>query len=297
MNIPEFQQNRFYKRSAIHDEFGGSRQSGISPSRKVPAVFIFTGKSGEQYGYTDLWDASQQVFTYTGEGQLDDMTMDSGNAAIRNHVEDGRSLHLFEIVSDKDLEKEVPSAEGRGYVRYVGEMQCAGVIEGIGPDRKDNLRKIFQFQLVRVDALEEAEEVQLMASKQATSAAGTVNLSELRSKALQAVRSEERPPRDAKRTLYERAKHVVDYALARARGTCEACGSPAPFARPSGEAYLEVHHIDRLSDGGLDVPHRVASICPTCHRRIHCGQGGQAFNDELRLKIEGLEAALSKTQA
>lgn len=296
MNIPEFRKNQLYKRSTIHDKFGGSRQSGISPSRKAPAVFIFTGESGEQYGYTDSWDASQQVFTYTGEGQEGPMTMASGNAAIRDHVEDGRSLHLFEIVSDKDLEKAAPGAEGRGYVRYIGEMQCAGVIEGIGPDRTGNPRTIFQFQLVRVHALEEAEEVQLIAPTKMLSAAGVVNLNELRNKAIQAVKSEKKASRDAKRTLYERAKHVVDYALARAKGICEACGSAAPFVRPSGEPYLEVHHIDRLSDGGLDVPHRVASICPTCHRRIHCGQEGAAFNDELRLKIEEIEATLSKTQ-
>lgn len=296
MNIPEFQRNRLYKRSIIHDEFGGSRQSGISPSRKAPAIFIFSGESGEQYGYTDSWDPTSQVFTYTGEGQVGHMTMDSGNAAIRDHIEDGRSLHLFTIVSDKELAEEAPGAEGRGYCRYVGEMQCAGVIEGTGPDKEEKQRKIFQFQLVRVNALEEAEEAQQAVSMPAIPIAGA-SLIELRGKAVQAATSEKKPSRDAKRTLYERARHVVDYALARAKGVCEACGCHAPFLRANGEPYLEVHHIDRLSDGGLDAPHRVASICPTCHRRIHCGQDGSAFNDELRLRIEALEADFSKMQS
>ena len=92
MKIPAFQLDQLYKRSTIHDEFGGSRQSGISHSRKAPAVFIFSGESGEQYGYTDAWDASGQVFNYTGEGQIGPMALDAGNAAIRDHVEDGRLL-------------------------------------------------------------------------------------------------------------------------------------------------------------------------------------------------------------
>lgn len=79
------------------------------------------------------------------------------------------------------------------------------------------------------------------------------------------------------------------YALARAGGIREACKHPAPFLRVNGSPYLEVHHIDRLSDGGLDAPHRVAAICPTCHRRIRCGADGALIDDKLRAKIEQLE--------
>ena len=42
-----------YKRSELHDTFGGSRQSGISPSAKTGIIFIFSAASGEQYGYYD----------------------------------------------------------------------------------------------------------------------------------------------------------------------------------------------------------------------------------------------------
>lgn len=45
-----------YKRSSLHDQFGGNRQSGISPSAINPFIFIFSGKSGAQYGYRDGWD-------------------------------------------------------------------------------------------------------------------------------------------------------------------------------------------------------------------------------------------------
>jgi 5-methylcytosine-specific restriction protein A len=49
----------------IHDEYGGNRQGGIAPSAKAPYIFIFSGKSGAQYGYKDGWD-NQNIFSYTG---------------------------------------------------------------------------------------------------------------------------------------------------------------------------------------------------------------------------------------
>lgn len=293
-NIPKFAHGQLYKRSDIHDSYGGSRQSGISPSRKSPAIFVFTGESGEQYGYADAWDEAGDVFTYTGEGQTGDMEMDSGNAAIAKHVEDGRSLHLFEIVSDKEAKKENPSYTERGYCRYVGEMQCAGVIEGTGLDKQKNNRKILQFQLVRVVALDDEDISEAVEPERPGSPSSS--LKELRERALKAAAADKAPQRDAKRSIQKRAKQVVDYALARAGGLCESCGVAAPFLRPDGTPYLEVHHTDRLSDGGLDAPHRVASICPTCHRRIHCGEDGPRFNDELRQKIELLEAQASATK-
>jgi len=58
----------YNRREEIHARFGGSKQSGISPSRQSPYIFIFTGAMGEQYGYTDGWDENR-IFRYTGEGQ------------------------------------------------------------------------------------------------------------------------------------------------------------------------------------------------------------------------------------
>ena len=48
----------------IHDQFGGSRQSGISPSKSHPFIFLFTGDSGETYGYEDGWQKDDGVFHF-----------------------------------------------------------------------------------------------------------------------------------------------------------------------------------------------------------------------------------------
>lgn len=54
---------------------------------------------------------------------------------------------------------------------------------------------------------------------------------------------------------------------------------PVPCTTSSGEPFLDVHHIDRLADGGPDRPDRVvAGVCPNCHRRRHYGIDAQALN-------------------
>jgi hypothetical protein len=41
LNQLPFLPDQIVKRSLIHDQYGGSRQSGISPSANFPYIFIF----------------------------------------------------------------------------------------------------------------------------------------------------------------------------------------------------------------------------------------------------------------
>ncbi len=51
-----FEVGRTYdRRSEIHGPYGGQQQGGISTPKNQPLVFLFTGESGEQYGYKDGW--------------------------------------------------------------------------------------------------------------------------------------------------------------------------------------------------------------------------------------------------
>lgn len=84
------------KRTELHRLFGGSRQSGISPSRQSPNVFFFSDpSSGEQHGYFDDWK-DDGCFHYTGEGQHGDQEMVKGNLAILEAAQNGRTLRGFE---------------------------------------------------------------------------------------------------------------------------------------------------------------------------------------------------------
>ncbi|HWT93711.1 MAG TPA: hypothetical protein VN238_11980 [Solirubrobacteraceae bacterium] len=96
------------QRKALHDQFGGRRQGGIGPSRQSPNVFLFTNpEAGRRHGYQDVWDRDD-VFHYTGEGQVGDQSLTQGNKAILTHVEDGRAIRIFDGAS--------------GTVTYMGEF-------------------------------------------------------------------------------------------------------------------------------------------------------------------------------
>lgn len=84
------------RRKTLHEGFGGRPRGGIGPSSQTPNVFIFSDPgTGEQHGYHDVW-MTDGCFHYTGEGQRGDQEMKSGNSAILRHVEDGRSLRVFQ---------------------------------------------------------------------------------------------------------------------------------------------------------------------------------------------------------
>lgn len=101
--------NQVYKRSEIHDQYLGSRQGGISSSAKFPFIFIFSGATGAQYGYKDRWD-NEDIFTYTGEGQIGDMKFTKGNLALKEHINTGKRVFLFESTD-------------RSYVKFVSELE------------------------------------------------------------------------------------------------------------------------------------------------------------------------------
>jgi hypothetical protein len=86
---------------------------------------------------------------------------------------------------------------------------------------------------------------------------------------------------------FSRDPSVVAFVENRAKGICELCGVPAPFCRPGGDPYLEVHHIHSLANGGPDTVENAAALCPNCHRECHCG----ASANERRLKLLSLFSA------
>lgn len=131
--------NQLYKRSLIHDEYGGNRQGGISPSAKVPYIFIFSGKSGAQYGYRDGWD-NPNIFSYTGEGQAGDMQFIRGNLALKEHLNIGKRVFLFEI-------------EGSGWVKFISEMEFYDADYFETPDINGTNRIGIKFFLKRIGVL------------------------------------------------------------------------------------------------------------------------------------------------
>jgi hypothetical protein len=129
------------RRTEVHTRYGGSGQSGISPSRTTPNILVFTDpRSGERHGYFDQW-AADDSFHYTGEGQRGDQTMTRGNLAILSHRADGRALRVFQGAA--------------GTVQYVGQFvldELEPFTMTTAPSTNDGPpRQVIRFHLLPID--------------------------------------------------------------------------------------------------------------------------------------------------
>ena len=122
----------FAKRGDIHAALGGQTQGGISTPKGKPYILLFTGPSGEQYGYYDGWDGD--AFLYAGEGPIGDMSFVRGNRAVRDHIKNGKALLLFQETKN-------------GGRRFEGTFVCQGyeMIRGLDVNGMD--RDVIQFHL------------------------------------------------------------------------------------------------------------------------------------------------------
>ena|ERR1700688_914833 len=267
-----FEMGKLYNRlQDIHEVYDGQRQGGISTPDATPYVFLFTGETGEQYGYSDGW-RSDGLFAYTGEGQRGDMEFVRGNRAIRDHLANGRDLLLFEATKNK------------GQYRFRGCFACAGWELRPAPDRDGVERHAIVFHLTPVAEVEMVD-----SDEQVETDLTTKSLEELRHLALAAAQSPHTPPKEARRNYYERSAAVKLYVLKRAAGHCECCRKEAPFVRKNGTPYLEPHHTKRVADGGPDHPRFVGAVCPSCHREIHHGKNGVELNNGLETYLKTIE--------
>lgn len=267
---PEFEIGGHYVRKELHDQFKGNRQKGISSPANEDFIFIFTGSSGEKYGYDDeLLDDGTLV--YFGEGRVGDMEFseNNGNAKVREHAERGLNLFVFEETSED------------GTMSYVGEYEYESHDWTDAPDEHGNKRRAIRFRLVPVDHggvplgdedVERASEEDLfVVARQSTDT----------------TTSDESPSSSSRGgSTYSRSEVTKLFALRSADGVCQGCEEEAPFIGKNREPFLEVHHLHRLSDGGPDKPDNVIAICPNCHRRRHRGRDGDEFNEQLIKKAE-----------
>ena len=87
----------------------------------------------------------------------------------------------------------------------------------------------------------------------------------------------------------KRSSIVRKIAIDRSHGRCEYCRKDAPFFSAYNVPFLEVHHIDRLADNGLDAPQNVIAVCPNCHRNSHFGKDSKQINQEMKKYVAELE--------
>lgn len=124
--------------------YGGGIQRGIEASSKTPNVFIYSDpQEGEKFGYNfDGWVTDGSIFRYTGEGARGDQQLTSGNRAILEHREKGRSLHVFVAAGGRQ--------QGGKLHRYVGEFEVDADPPYVREDARDvdgEMRSVVVFRL------------------------------------------------------------------------------------------------------------------------------------------------------
>ncbi|RXZ38142.1 HNH endonuclease [Oxalobacteraceae bacterium CAVE-383] len=269
-----------YERSELLSFVGSKQQqTGVIWGKKEPGCIIATsgGRHGKKVGYSDerLQDGS---WWYFGQGQNGDHSIN--NAANAKLVNGKESILLFTT-----REPTAGEVKSRGNYKKLFAFQGAfnvshyEVVIPTSGSRKD--QKLLRF------LFSPASNITAQVSEPLPSV--LVDISILRQQLISFVQPDVAQTRITSVEYRRRCAHVRKYAILRAKGNCEACGALAPFVDSSGNGFLEVHHIVRLADDGIDAPYNVAAICPNCHRRAHYSVDRESFRQQLLASIFAIE--------
>lgn len=81
---------------------------------------------------------------------------------------------------------------------------------------------------------------------------------------------------------FVRDPKVVAITLLRADWKCEVTECCSPIIEGSdGKPIMEVHHLVRLADGGIDDPSNTVCVCPNHHRALHHGRDAVPLREAL----------------
>jgi len=264
--------------------FIGSKQmmSGVLWGEKEKGCLIVTsgGRHGKKAGYADE-ELEDGGWWYFGQGSTGNHLLT--NPANRRLLEGTRSLLLFTT-------KEPNAAEirARGNHRkmfsFRGEYNICGY-DVVSP--KDGTRKgdsLLRFHLIPT----QGEVTRISSSGQNS----LDDLFSLRNVFASKTLPGPAPSRISIKQYRVRSEAVRTYGLLRANGICEGCNTPAPFLDEQGIGFLEVHHIHRLADDGIDEPKNIAALCPNCHRRAHYSADKSIFRQLLVEATASIEESL-----
>ena len=243
-----------YSNDEICTTFLCSPQGGMRRSQKTNTLVLVANHVKSIFD--DRWDNG--VMYYTGMGLKGEQSLDfMQNKTLARSNENNVDVHFFEVFTEK-------------VYPYQGQVVLSDKpFQEQQDDDEGNNRNVWIFPLKRKDGSTPViPKVSLDKTfERKVKKASNLTLKELKYKA---SKSQSKPgSRVATTTTYQRDANVVNYTLKRANGICELCEQPAPFKKKNGDPYLEVHHVEQLSNGGDDTIENAIALCPNCHRKMH----------------------------
>ena len=248
-------QGQVLSNDELCDTFLCSPQGGMRRSHETNTLVLVSNHVKSIYD--DKWKGD--TLHYTGMGGSGDQSINfMQNKTLNESVRTDIEIHLFEVFEEKQY-------------FYQGRVKLkSDPYQESQTDENGETRKVWMFPLEIIDgkpARIEFKTIETLRQKKEK------KTSKISSKALKKMVESQPKSKPSKRTTssetYERDEKVVKYALLRAKGVCELCENKAPFKKKDGSPFLEVHHIDFLSNGGDDTIENVSALCPNCHRKMH----------------------------
>ena len=234
--------------------FNCSTQGGVRRARKTGTLVIVSNYVESLY--QDKW--INDLLHYTGMGRVGDQNLDGAqNKTLAESDSNGVEVHLFEVYENARY-----TYQGR--VRLAAEpyQEQQSDVEG-------DLRSVWMFPLTLTNGQRRPVERARVESNTAKRQRAARRLSD-EEVAMRAASAKAQPGKlMTTSTIFTRNENVSELAKRRAKGICQLCDKPAPFAGKTGEPYLETHHIVWLSKGGNDNPANTVALCPNCHRKMH----------------------------
>lgn len=256
-----------YTNADIVKYFRVGNMGGMRKSNTQNALVLISKAEDPTPGheYDDYFD-DDGVLHYTGMGQEGDQKYTHGNRILGDSVTTGITVHMF-------------MRHGSDEYIYRGIVTLAGdVYQEIEPDKNKNLRKVYKFplQFRSTEAFKESakktSEVQRELEKRAKDMdiASLFDANEAIVEKIKANESLGRVRSHSQTTTTKREPKVAAYAIARADGKCQLCGTTVDSSDVHKPSRLVCHHEPPLyTDGGVDDKYHTAALCDNCHARRH----------------------------
>jgi hypothetical protein len=84
--------------------------------------------------------------------------------------------------------------------------------------------------------------------------------------------------------VFERNSRLASLIKAVRGSACQICGYT--FSQTNGGNYSELHHLEHLANGGLDVSNNLIVLCANHHRQFHYGKVTIVAHTQDRIVIE-----------
>jgi 5-methylcytosine-specific restriction protein A len=247
---------KIYHHTDITKAFDGQNEGGMRKSNTTNTLHLISDHT-KNSPYRDVFDGDRVY--YCGMGQTGHQDINgTQNKTLNESNTNGVDVYLSEV-----FKKTYYTFRGRAKLinKPYQEEQL---------DKNGDTRNVWIFPLLLIDEHQPINKSELAKTlEKRIKKNNKLTADELLEKIKSKKGSRKPGKRPTRSNYFQRDENIILYSLLRAQGICELCDKSAPFLKPDGEGFLEVHHIQHLANNGDDSIENTVALCPNCHRKMH----------------------------